>query len=87
MTTTISTPGHPIESVVFNASNWAEDISLVSNEVLEVDYDMEPAPNNVTLVETPAAETMYDGHKWGWDGIDTRVMVAQNHNYSSFKNG
>ena len=48
---------------------------------------MEPAPKNVTLVETPGAETMFDGHKWGWGGIDTRVLVAQNHNYSSFKNG
>ena len=41
---------------------------------------MEPAPNNVPLVETPAAETMFEGHKWGWDGIDLRSVVSHNHN-------
>ena len=80
MTAPLSAPGHPIESGVFNASNQAEDISLVSNQVLEVDYVMGPAPENVPLVETPAAETMFEGHTWGWDGIDLRSVVAHNHN-------
>ena len=49
--------GNPIEAGVFNAPNWEEDISLVRNQGLEVDNDMEPDPNNVTLIYTPAAET------------------------------
>ena len=39
-----SAPGHPIESGVFNASNQTKEISLVRNQVLEVDYDMKSAP-------------------------------------------
>ena len=31
VTATPSAPGDPIESSVFNASNWAEDIALVNN--------------------------------------------------------
>ena len=34
-----SAPGDPIESGVFNASNRAEDISLVRNQALGVDYE------------------------------------------------
>ena len=45
-----SAPGYPIGAGVFNASNWAEDIALVRNQGLEVDYDMEPPPNNFPLV-------------------------------------
>ena len=41
---------------------------------------MGPAPDNVPLVETPAAETIFEGHTWGWDSIDIRAVVAQNHN-------
>ena len=35
-----SAPGDPIEDGVFNAFNWAEDISLFRNQGLEVDDDM-----------------------------------------------
>ena len=35
-----SVPGDPVEAGVFNASNQAEDIALVSNQGLEVDYEM-----------------------------------------------
>ena len=32
--------GDPIEAGIFNASDWAEGISLVSNQGLEIDYEM-----------------------------------------------
>ena len=54
-----SSPGDRIEAGVFNASNCAEDIALVRNQGLEVDYDMEPAPYNVPLVDTPPADTLF----------------------------
>ena len=47
---------------------------------------MEPAPDNVPSIENPAADTLFEGQTWGWDGIDHRSMVAQNHNEPSFKN-
>ena len=56
-----SAPGDHIDAGVFNASTWAEDISLVRNLVLEVDDNMEPANNNVTLVETPSSDTLFEG--------------------------
>ena len=48
---------------------------------------MEPSPNNVPLVDTPAADTLFEGNTWGWDVIDSHAMVSQNHNEPSFKNG
>ena len=48
---------------------------------------MEPAPENVSLVDAPAADTLFEGYTWGWDGIDHRAVVAHNYNYPSFKNG
>ena len=71
-----SAPGDPIEAGIFNASNQAEDIALISNQGLEVDDDMEPAPKNVPLVENPAADTLFEGQTWRWDGIDHRAVVA-----------
>ena len=56
-----SEPGDPIEAGVFNSSNQAEYIALVSNQGLEVDDDMEPAPENVPLVKTLADDTMFEG--------------------------
>ena len=44
-----------IEAVFFNSSNWTEYISLVRNQGLDVDDDMEPEPNNFPLVHTLAA--------------------------------
>ena len=41
---------------------------------------MEPDPENVPLVENPAADTLFEGHTWGWDGIDCHSVVGQNHN-------
>ena len=81
-----SSPGDPIEDGVFNASNREEKISPVMNQGLEVDDDMEPAPKNVLLVDTYVADTLFEGHKWGWDVIDCRAVVAQNQNETSFKN-
>ena len=52
MTAPPSAPGDPIEAGVFNTSYRAEDISLVRNQGLEVDDDMELAPDNVPLDET-----------------------------------
>ena len=82
-----SSPGEPIESGVFNDSNWSEYIALVRNQGREVDDDMEPAPKNVRLVDTNADNTLFEGQTWGWYGIDCRAVVAQNQNEHSFKNG
>ena len=46
---------------------------------------MEPSPKNVTLVNTPASETMFEGQTGGWDGIACRAVVAQNQNELSLK--
>ena len=47
---------------------------------------MELSPENVPLVDTPDADTLFEGKTWGWDGIDCRAVVAQNQNEPSFKN-
>ena len=47
---------------------------------------LKPAPENVPLVKTCAAGTLFEGHTWGWDGIDFRDVVSQNQNEPSFKN-
>ena len=44
---------------------------------------MKSAPKNVPLVDTPAAEKMFEGHTWGWDDIDLPAVVAQNQNEPS----
>ena len=87
MTVPPSAPGDPIEADVFNTSNRAEDIALVMNQGLEFDDEMEPSPENVPLVDTPTADTLFEGQTWGWDGIDCRAVVAHNQNEPSFKNG
>ena len=38
---------------------------LVRNQGMEVDYDMEPAPENVPSVNTPSADILFEGHTWG----------------------
>ena len=53
---------------------------------MEVDDDMEQYPENFPLVDTTAADTLFEGHTWGWDGIYRRDVVAQNQNEPSFKN-
>ena len=52
---------------------------------MEVDDDMEPVPIHVSLVDTPSADKLFEGHTWGWYCIDLCAMVAQNHNELSFK--
>ena len=71
-----SEPGDPIEAGVFNSSNQEEYIALFSNQGLEVDDYTEPAPENVPLFHTPAADTLFQGQAWGWDVIDCRAMVS-----------
>ena len=85
-TTPPSDPGDPIDSGVFNASNWAEEIALVSNQGQKVNDYMKSAPENVPLGDTPAADTLFEGHTWGWDGIDCRAVVVQNKNEPYLKN-
>ena len=74
-----------MEDGFFNASNSTEDIALVKNQDMEVDDDMEPAPENVPLFDNPASDTLFEVQTWGWDGIYFRDMVAQNQNEPSFK--
>ena len=57
------------------------------NQGLEVDDYMEPPPYNVSLVHTPADDTLFEGQTWGWYGINLRAVVAQNQNENFFKNG
>ena len=85
MTAPPYSPGDPTEAGIFNASNWAEDIALVRNQGLEIDDDMEPDPENVSSVYTPAYYMLFERQIWGWGGIDSRAVVAQNQNYYSFK--
>ena len=54
---------------------------------MDVDDDMEPAPDNFPLVETPSAATLFEGHIWGWDGIYRHAVVSKNQNEPSLKNG
>ena len=53
--------GDPIEAGVFNASNRAEEISLLRNQGLEVYDDTEPAPEKFPLVSNSAADTLFEG--------------------------
>ena len=46
---------------------------------------MKPAPDNVPLVDTPAADTLSEVQTWGWYGIGFRAVVVQNQNETSFK--
>ena len=80
-------PGDPTEDGVLNNCNREEDIALVRNQGVEVDYDMKPAPKNIPLLDTNAADKCFEGQKCGWDGIDCRAVVAHNNNKPSFKNG
>ena len=49
-------------------------------------YDeMEPNPINVSLVDTPDYDTLFEIHTWGWYCINFRAVVAQNQNEPSFK--
>ena len=80
-------PSHPhacTSNSVFDAYNCAEEIDLVRNQGLQVDDDMETAPENITSVGTYAAETLFEVQAWGWDGIDFRAVVSQNQNEPSF---
>ena len=63
-----------------NASNKEEYISLIMNQGLDIDDDMEPVSKNLTSVNTPASDTLFEGHKWGWYGINCCAVVAQNQN-------
>ena len=47
---------------------------------------MEPAPENVPLVYTTAADTLFEVHTWGWYVINHRAVVVKNQNEHSFKN-
>ena len=54
---------------------------------MEVDYDMEPYPDNFSSVDNTDAGTLFEVHTWRWYGIDCRAVVAQNQNELSFENG
>ena len=82
-----SATGYPIEAGVFNASNRAGSIDLVRNQVLEVNDNIELSNDNVSLVHTPAADTLFEGQTWGWYEIDRRSVAEQSQNEPSFKNG
>ena len=46
---------------------------------------MEPSPENVTLVETPANDRLFEEQTWGWNGIDSRAIELQNQSEPFFK--
>ena len=65
-----SAPGEPIEAGVFNASNWVEEMYFICDKGMKVDDDMEPAPKNVPLLDTPNNEAcLRDGHGDGMSSI------------------
>ena len=76
LTTPPSAPGDTIEAGVFNTSNRAEDIALVIKLGLKFYDYIEPVPESFSLVDFTAADTLFEGHTWGWDGIDFRDVVA-----------
>ena len=82
-----SAPGDPIEANVFNAFNQAKEIALFRNQGLEVDNGMEPALNKFPLVYTPDSDTLFEGQKLSWYGIDCHVVVAHNQKETCSKNG
>ena len=53
---------------------------------MEFDDDMEPAPDNVHLLDTTDAEILFEGNTWGWYDIDCLAVVVQNQNEPPFKN-
>ncbi|MBM4179814.1 MAG: hypothetical protein FJ211_10875, partial [Ignavibacteria bacterium] len=75
---------------IFFARNNAEDIARVRAEGFEVDDDNDPAPENVPqLWDAPRLTDagLYEGQRWGWNGIDRRVTEGGNYNGPSFANG
>ena len=61
-------------------------MSRVRNQGLTVNYDMELSPENFPLVDTSAADTLFEGQTLSWGGIDNRAVVAQNQYEPSFNN-
>ena len=52
---------------------------------MEVDDEMEPFTIHVSLVDTLDADTLFEGHTWGWYCINRRAVVAQIQNGLFFK--
>ena len=52
---------------------------------MEVDDEMEPFTIHVSLVDTLADDTLFEGHTWRWYCIDCHAVVAHNQNEISFK--
>ena len=66
-----SEQGAPIDDLVFNASNRAEDIARVRDEGHEVDDDNEPAPENIPAAgSTTNNGGLKEGQSGGWNGVD-----------------
>lgn len=79
----------PIDTAVFAAGNVAEDIAFVRGQGLEVDDDNEPAPENIPTADAPAPVDanagLYEGQKWGWEGIDQRRIHSDTDPSAKFK--
>ena len=42
---------------------------------IEIDDDMEPNPMHVSLVDTPASNTMFEGHAWGFGYMSSSISI------------
>jgi hypothetical protein len=76
-TVAIDKDGEEIADFVFNAPNRAEDIALIQDMGFMVDDDNKPAPKNVPADGAPPVngEALFEGQKWGWDGIDRQAIL------------
>ena len=79
-----------IPAFIFDAENCAEDIARVRAEGFEVDDDNDPLPENIQgnapAIEV-AADGLYAGQKWGWNGIDQRTVAGGGYENPLFTNG
>jgi hypothetical protein len=76
-TVAVDKDGEEIADFVFNAQNWPEDTAFVWDMGFMVDDNNEPAPENVPADGAPPVngEALFEGQKWGWDGIDCRAIL------------
>ncbi len=60
---------------MFHAGNRNEDIDFIRNQGLAVDDYNEPAPENVPQEQVTFSH-LFDGQRWGFDGIDCRAATV-----------
>ncbi len=59
---------------------------MVREQGHEVDDNKDPAPENIPVPgsESNQNASLYEGQRWGWDGIDRRTMATPSMEPPSF---